>query len=721
MAEKIALEIDIDAKGSVKSLGQLEQEAERLNEELRKVPLGSQAFKELKQELIGVNKEIKNTELSMEALDNEQVASELGSVAGAVGDVSAAFILLGGGDGAIEQTIQNIEKAIGVSMAFKGAIEGVASGRKLLNNVIKNSTSLQKANNAINVLAGTIMKAFGGSVDTTSIAFKGLRAAIIATGIGALVVGIGLLVANFDKLSDMINNTTKSQRMYNDAAKQAIDNIGEELSASNKLQKTLNDETITREDKVKAVKDLQDEYPDLLSNIDAEKTSIEDINKALILNTKLIRLKAQLDAIQSIRAEEYKKILKAQVDAQTGANVGIEDQIFILGNSIQTFFGVESAIEGVENAQDLANLKTLDSIKESENQIVVLDKLEQQIESQIKALEELGATDGKMSEEDKKKLQDKLKRLQEEKKAFEDAQKAFKEWLLSQENATRQRLENIKAVGLESIKARDFFKELAKEIAAEEEEEPIIEDLQASEKAAKLKSELKIRAISDEIEQERQLRLQQLEWDKETQLQELQLSGELTNDLRLAIESDYARQKVEINEEANKKILLNQQALEAAKINLAINGIGALMNLTSAFAKDNEKSQRRAFEINKKLQIAQAIMQTYQGANAIFASAAANPSTILFPAQPFITAGIAIANGLANVVQISKQQFQSSQPGSGDLATPSFQSGGAAPALQPANTSLLVPQQQNQVYVTETDITNVQNQVAVIQGMGGFG
>ena len=61
--------------------------------------------------------------------------------------------------------------------------------------------------------------------------------------------------------------------MYNDAAKQAIDNIGEELSASNKLQKTLNDETITREDKVKAVKDLQDEYPDLLSNIDAEKTS----------------------------------------------------------------------------------------------------------------------------------------------------------------------------------------------------------------------------------------------------------------------------------------------------------------------------------------------------------------------------------------------------------------------------------------------------------------
>ena len=109
MAEKVALEIDINAKGATTSLGQLEDEAERLNEELRKVPLGTKAFKDLKQELVGVNKQIKNTELSMEALDNEQVASELGSVAGAVGDVSAAFILLGGGGGALEDTVRNIE------------------------------------------------------------------------------------------------------------------------------------------------------------------------------------------------------------------------------------------------------------------------------------------------------------------------------------------------------------------------------------------------------------------------------------------------------------------------------------------------------------------------------------------------------------------------------------------------------------------------------------
>ena len=142
MAEKIALDLLIETGQSAKSLGQLEDAADKLNQALRETEFGTQAYKDLSEQLIKTNKDIKNVELSLEALDNEQVASELCSVAGAVGDVSAAFILLGGDGGALEETVQNIEKAIGVLMAFNGAIEGVASGRKLLNNVIKNSSAL---------------------------------------------------------------------------------------------------------------------------------------------------------------------------------------------------------------------------------------------------------------------------------------------------------------------------------------------------------------------------------------------------------------------------------------------------------------------------------------------------------------------------------------------------------------------------------------------------
>ncbi len=705
MAEKIALDLLIETGQSAKSLGQLEDAADKLNQALRQTEFGTQAYKDLSEQLIKTNKDIKNVELSLEALDNEQVASELGSVAGAVGDVSAAFILLGGDGGALEETVQNIEKAIGVSMAFKGAIEGVASGRKLLNNVIKNSSALQKANNAINVLAGTIMKAFGGSVDTTSVAFKGLRAAIIATGIGALVVGVGLLIENFDKLSEMLSSTTKSQKAYNDAAKQAIDNIGEELSASNKLQKTLKDESITREDKVKAVKQLQDEYPNLLSNIDAEKTSIEDINKALKLNTQLVRLKAQQDAIQSLRAEEYKEILKAQVDAQTGANVGLLEQVQAFGMST--------------DARILATGKTLQSIEANKESISVLDELESQIQAQIKALEELGATDGEITEAEKKKAEERLKRLEDEKKAYEDAQKAFQEWLQSEEEATQARLNNMKKIGDGAIKARNDLQDLLNEIAEiEDESELIIEDLSATETASKLKTELRIRAVSNEIEQEKQMRLQQLEWNKETQLRELQLSGQLTNDLRKQIESDYRRQREKIINDSNKRALALDTEYVMAGINLVQGSLSAIASLNEAFAGEDEKSQKQAFERSKKIQIAQALMSSAQGIVNILSAVSTIP-------QPFDgiykAAQIAIlgASTVAQVQKIRNQKFESS--GSATIDTPNLGAGGGqAPALQPANTSLLVPQQDNRVYVTETDITGTQNQVAVIQGMGSF-
>ena len=239
MAEKVVLDVEIKTSGSQRTLGQLEEQAEQLNEELRKVPLGTKAFKDLKSQLIGVNKEIKNTELSMEALDNEQVASELGSVAGAVGDMTSAFVLLGGSGGALEETAQNIEKALGISMAFKGAIEGIASGRKLLNNILKQSNVLQRANNMITVLATGIMKLFGGSVDTTSKSFKNLRGAIIGTGIGALVVAVGLLIANFDKLKEAINGVSRAQKDALDDQQKAVDLSDERLNSISEQENIL--------------------------------------------------------------------------------------------------------------------------------------------------------------------------------------------------------------------------------------------------------------------------------------------------------------------------------------------------------------------------------------------------------------------------------------------------------------------------------------------------
>ena len=68
----------------------------------------------------------------------------------------------------------------------------------------------------------------------------------------------------------------------------------------------------------------------------------------------------------------------------------------------------------------------------------------------------------------------------------------------------------------------------------------------------------------------------------------------------------------------------------------------------------------------------------------------------------------------AQIAKISQAQFS----GGGSLSAPNINGtgGGQAPELSPiTNTSTLVPQEAQQVFVTETDITNTQNKVAVIE------
>jgi hypothetical protein len=141
-----------------------------------------------------------------------------------------------------------------------------------------------------------------------------------------------------------------------------------------------------------------------------------------------------------------------------------------------------------------------------------------------------------------------------------------------------------------------------------------------------------------------------------------------------------------IEKEKQRKILAIEQETKDAKLGLALDALTTIGNLTAAFAKGDEKRAKRAFQIQKAISIAQATVDTYKGANAIFASAAANPSTVLFPAQPFITAGIAIATGLANVATIASQQFQgtTTPPSETIPSLPGDNGGGGSSGSQPA-------------------------------------
>ena len=196
------------------------------------------------------------------------------------------------------------------------------------------------------------------------------------------------------------------------------------------------------------------------------------------------------------------------------------------------------------------------------------------------------------------------------------------------------------------------------------------------------------------------------------------------------IEEAFAKEKAAMEDKYRKEKLEKDQAVEDAKLDLASSGLSAISQLTELFAGKNEKAAKRAFQVQKAVSIAQAVIDTYKGANAIFASAAANPQSILFPAQPFITAGIAIASGIANVAKIAQTKFEgSSTPSASSPSAPSLGGGGttSASASTPSFELFGQPNEDNNVsaaqaqeltptvvkaVVVESDITTTQNKVS---------
>ena len=171
--------------------------------------------------------------------------------------------------------------------------------------------------------------------------------------------------------------------------------------------------------------------------------------------------------------------------------------------------------------------------------------------------------------------------------------------------------------------------------------------------------------------------------------------------------------------------------MQDAKLQSTSDALGAINGLVAAFAKGDEKRAKAAFKIQKAVSIAQATIDTYKGANAIFAAAAANPATVLFPAQPFIAAGVAIASGVANVATIAQQEFQGggTPPGSSNETPPSLPGDGGGGGSQPAQFNPLAasflqdrPEQLTpRAYVLAGDVASQQEVREKVQDLARIG
>ena len=154
-----------------------------------------------------------------------------------------------------------------------------------------------------------------------------------------------------------------------------------------------------------------------------------------------------------------------------------------------------------------------------------------------------------------------------------------------------------------------------------------------------------------------------------------------------------------------------ERQVQDAKVQMVMDGIGAINGLVQAFAGENEKAQKRAFMINKVAGIANAVISTAQGISKALAE-----TTDPTPTQSlrFGNAALVAATGAAQIATIARQQFT----GGGTLDDDIPNGGGGGGSMPPqfnvvgstGTNAILQSLQQNPVkaYVVGSDVTSQQ-------------
>jgi hypothetical protein len=229
----------------------------------------------------------------------------------------------------------------------------------------------------------------------------------------------------------------------------------------------------------------------------------------------------------------------------------------------------------------------------------------------------------------------------------------------------------------------------AKRIAVEDAQFKLSEELTYSEQEKEVAAlvasyEAKFLIASDNAELEKQL--------KEKQKQEIDAINQKYADKEIADEEAKAKKKKEI------------------QIQGVANGLSIISDLTELFAGKSQAQQKKAFKIQKAINIATAVLDTYKAANVALASAP--------PPFNFIAMGAAITAGLVNVKKISETEFNgggaSSGGASGGANASVPQSTQQAPQFNVVGNSGInqlaqIQQQPTQAYVVSGAVTSAQS------------
>ena len=376
-------ELNNELVGTVTTIKSLEEEFERLSNEISTAEVGSDKFKKLQGELKAVDSELKNTKKSVEGLDFEGKAGEIGKFAGGIGAVGTAAALAFGDNKDIEKFFKTFATGIAITNGIKGAMEAAAAAQRLFNVASLKSGLLQVKNIALTVAETAVKVASAVATAAVTAAQWLWNAAITANPIGLIVVAIGAMVAGIIALGKWIYNNIETVKEWSKylllllgplgmIALAYIEITAEERKQADQLKKNAKKERDIAKQKIKDIKKVR-----------AEENKAHKLRQTAF-DLEIDTLEAAGKSSYAVRLGKLEDIL-AEEKARLAANKKIVEAEFtkyeniakLQGKSLKdlaTANGVN--LEKVQKQIDASYLKQEQSIQRAENSITRLKREE---------------------------------------------------------------------------------------------------------------------------------------------------------------------------------------------------------------------------------------------------------------------------------------------------------------------------------------------------------
>ena len=197
----------------------------------------------------------------------------IGAVASGFTAVQGAMALFGSESEELQKTLLKVQGAMALSEGLKG-VEDIGRAFKQLNMVIKQNP----------LIAG---------------------ATIVTAVLTAMVA-----------MTDSTKKLSESQKMWNDISAKSVETAIDEAGEVKALSSIILDESKSRKVRESAFNKLQDKYPNYLSNLSIEKSSLNELSNAIDKVTNAIFARAKVQAALDKITELGKQQLELDLEVQ---------------------------------------------------------------------------------------------------------------------------------------------------------------------------------------------------------------------------------------------------------------------------------------------------------------------------------------------------------------------------------------------------------------------